>query len=86
MGVGLTGREDGGQGAIITDVRAGSPADSAGIVVNDIVLSVDGEPIDGQAGLVAAIRDAVPGQKVKIEISRNGERMTFEATLAARTN
>jgi len=86
LGVGLTGREDGGQGAIITDVRAGSPADGAGIVVNDIVLSVDGEPIDGQAGLVAAIRDAVPGQKVKIEISRGGERMTFEATLAARTN
>ena len=86
LGVGLTGREDGGQGGIITDVRAGSPADGAGIVVNDIVLSVDGEPIDGQAGLVAAIRDAVPGQKVKIEISRDGERMTFEATLAARTN
>ena len=86
LGVGLTGREDGGQGAIITDVRAGSPADGAGIVVNDIVLSVDGEPIDGQAGLVAAIRDAVPGQKVKIEISRDGERMTFEATLAARTS
>ena len=84
LGVGLTGREDGGQGAIITDVRAGSPADGAGIVVNDIVLSVDGEPIDGQAGLVAAIRDAVPGQKVKIEISRDGERMTFEATLVAR--
>jgi len=86
LGVGLTGREEGGQGAIITDVRAGSPADGAGIVVNDIVLSVDGEPIDGQAGLVAAIRDAVPGQKVKIEISRDGERMTFEATLAARTS
>ena len=84
LGVGLTGREDGGQGAIITDVRSGSPADNAGILVNDIVLSVDGEPIDGQAGLVAAIRDAVPGQKVKIEISRDGERMTFEATLVAR--
>lgn len=86
LGVGLTGREDGGQGAIITDVRAGSPADNAGIAVDDIVLSVDGEPIDGQAGLVAAIRDAVPGQKVKIEISRDGKRMTFEATLAARNN
>ena len=85
LGVGLTGREDGGQGAIITDVRAGSPADNAGILVNDIVLSVDGEPIDGQAGLVASIRDAVPGQIVKIEISRDGKRMTFEATLVART-
>ena len=71
---------------IITDVRVGSPAEIAGIVVNDIVLSVDGEPIDGQAGLVAAIRDAVPGQKVKIEISRAGKRLSFEATLVARSN
>lgn len=86
LGVGLTGRDDGGQGAIITDVRDGSPAESAGILVNDIVLSVDGEPIDGQAGLVAAIRDAVPDQKVTIEISRDGKRMTFEATLVARSN
>ena len=86
LGVGLTGRDDGGQGAIITDVRVGSPAEIAGIVVNDIVLSVDGEPIDGQAGLVAAIRDAVPGQKVKIEISRAGKRLSFEATLVARSN
>lgn len=86
LGVGLTGREDGGQGAIITDVQPNSPADLAGIVVDDIVLSVDGEPIDGQAGLVAAIRDAVPGQTVKIEISRNGKRMTFSATLVSRSN
>ena len=86
LGVGLTGRDDGGQGAIITDVRVGSPAEIAGIVVDDIVLSVDGEPIDGQAGLVAAIRDAVPGQKVEIEISRAGKRLTFEATLVARSN
>ncbi len=85
LGVGLKSREDGGQGAIITDVRTGSPADNAGILVKDIVLSVDGEPIDGQAGLVAAIRDAVPGQIVKIEISRDGKRMTFEATLVSRT-
>ncbi len=85
LGVGLTSREDGGQGAIITDVRTGSPADNAWILVKDIVLSVDGEPIDGQAGLVAAIRDAVPGQIVKIEISRDGKRMTFEATLVSRT-
>mgnify|MGYP001600044108 CR=1 FL=1 len=86
LGVGLTGREDGGQGAIITDVQPNSPADIAGIREGDIVLSVDGEPIDGQAGLVAAIRDASPGQTVKIEISRDGERLTFDATLVARTN
>ena len=86
LGVGLAAREDGGQGAIITDVQSGSPAEKAGIVVDDVVLAVDGEPIDGQAGLVAAIRDAVPGQTVKIEIFRDGKRLTFEATLIARSN
>ncbi|MDA2954285.1 MAG: trypsin-like peptidase domain-containing protein [Actinomycetota bacterium] len=86
LGVGLTGREDGGQGAIITNVQADSPADMAGILIDDIVLSVDGEPIDGQLGLVASIRDAVPGQVVKIEVSRAGKRMIFEVTLIARSS
>ena len=86
LGVGLTGREDGGQGAIITNVQVDSPADLAGILIDDIVLSVDGEPIDGQLGLVASIRDAIPGQVVKIEVSRAGKRMIFEVTLIARSS
>ncbi len=85
LGVGLAAREDGGQGAIITNVQPGSPADKAGILVDDVVLAVDGEPIDGQAGLVAAIRDALPDQTVKIEIFRDGKRLTIEATLIARS-
>jgi len=85
LGVGLAARTDGGQGAIITSVQPDSPASLAGIQQNDIVLSVDGEPIDGQAGLVAAIRDAAPGQTVEIEILRATKRLTVKATLVART-
>ena len=84
LGVGLAARTDGGQGAIITSVQPDSPASLAGIQEDDIVLSVDGEPIDGQAGLVAAIRDAAPGQTVEIEILRGVERLTVKATLVAR--
>ena len=85
LGVGVTRRDDGGQGAIITEVQPNSPASRAGIEVGDVVLSVDGEPIDGQAGLVAAIRDNAPGQSVEIQLSREGERVTVTATLEART-
>ena len=85
LGVGLAERTDGGQGAIISSVQPNSPASLAGIRENDIVLSVDGEPIDGQAGLVAAIRDASPGQTVEIELLRDGKRMTVKAKLVART-
>ena len=84
LGVGLAALTDGGQGAIITSVQPDSPAGLAGIQQDDIVLSVDGEPIDGQAWLVAAIRDAAPGQTVKIEILRGAKRLTVEATLVAR--
>jgi putative serine protease PepD len=85
LGVGVTRRDDGGQGAIITNVQPNSPASRAGIKVGDVVLSVDGEPIDGQAGLVAAIRDSAPGQSVEIQLSREGLRVTVTAILEART-
>ena len=84
LGVGLAARTDGGQGAIITNVQPDSPASLAGIQEDYIVLSVDGEPIDGQAGLVASIRDAAPGQTVEIEILRGVKRLTVKATLVAR--
>jgi putative serine protease PepD len=86
LGVGLAERNDGGQGAIITSVQPDSPAAKAGIREDDIVLSVDGEPIDGQVGLVAAIRDAAPGQTVEILILRAGDRLTVSATLVARVD
>ena len=85
LGVGLAERTDGGQGAIISSVQPNSPASLAGIREDDIVLSVDGEPIDGQAGLVAAIRDASPGQTVEIELLRDGKRLSVKAKLVART-
>ncbi|MFZ9924808.1 MAG: S1C family serine protease [Ilumatobacteraceae bacterium] len=84
LGVSLEPRTDGGVGSIISTVQPGSPAQEAGIVVGDIVLAVDGEPVNGQAGLVAAIRDRSPGDSISIELVRDGERLTVTATLVAR--
>ncbi|MFZ9075598.1 MAG: S1C family serine protease [Ilumatobacteraceae bacterium] len=84
LGVSLEPRSDGGVGSIISTVQPGSPAQEAGIVVGDIVLAVDGEPVNGQAGLVAAIRDRSPGDSISIELVRDGERLTVTATLVAR--
>lgn len=84
LGVSLEPRSDGGVGSIIATVQPGSPAESAGIVVGDIVLAVDGEPVNGQAGLVAAIRDRSPGESISIELVRDGKRLTVDATLVAR--
>lgn len=84
LGVSLEARSDGGAGSIIATVQPGSPAEAAGVLIGDIVLAVDGEPVNGQAGLVAAIRDRNPGDSIGIELVREGERLTVSATLVAR--
>lgn len=84
LGVGLETRNDGGAGSIIATVQPGSPAEQAGVLIGDIVLAVDGEPVNGQAGLVAAIRDRIPGDSISIDLVRDGERLTVSAVLVAR--
>jgi putative serine protease PepD len=84
LGVGLEDRRDGGRGAVITEVGGGSPADRAGMEPGDIVVDVDGTPIDGQGALIAAIRDRSPGDTIEIEVLRGGSRLTLTATLTER--
>ena len=84
LGVGLEDRTDGGRGAVITDVGPDSPASRAGIEAGDIVVDVDGTPIDGQGALIAAIRDRSPGDTVAIDVLRGGSRLTLTATLVER--
>ena len=84
LGVGLADRTDGGQGAVVTSVDAGTPAEQAGIQQDDLVVAVDGATIDGSTGLIAAIRDLEPGDSAQITIVRDGEQQTFEVTLTDR--
>jgi len=84
LGVSIDDRTDGGQGALITQVDGGSPADDAGIEVGDVVVSIDDAPIDGSAGVVAAIRDQSPGDEVSVGLVRDGEEQTFDVTLVER--
>ena len=58
LGVSVTDRHDGGRGAIVKEVQVGSPAAKTGLQVGDVVSKVNGLPIDGQGGLIAAIRDS----------------------------
>lgn len=84
LGVSLGVREDGGSGAVVTEVEPNSPASEAGIQENDVILEVNGQSISGQGALIAVIRDSAPGEEVEIVVERDGERLTLTATLAAR--
>ena len=73
LGVQLKSRTDGGSGALVSEVEAGSAASTAGIEVGDVVVAVDGERISGPAGLVATIRDLAPGDTTNVSVVRDGD-------------
>jgi putative serine protease PepD len=84
LGVQLERRRDGGSGALVSEVARGSAADKAGIKVNDDVVAVDGEPITGQAALVATIRNLSPGSRVEVSLVRAGKPLEVTAVLDQR--
>ncbi len=84
LGVELADRLDGGQGVLIATVQVGTPADDAGLLDGDLVVAVDDAVIDGAPGLIAAIRDHVPGDAVTVIVVRDGERTTVDVTLTSR--
>jgi S1-C subfamily serine protease len=84
LGVGLEDRDDGGQGAVVTEVEPGTPAAGAGVRVGDVVVAVDDTAIDGTTGLIAAIRDREPGDSLTVELLRDGESIEVDVELIAR--
>lgn len=61
-------------------VMPGSPADKAGIVENDIILSIDGEELRGK-DLSTVLRTKAVGQKITLKLYRGGEEKTVTLTL-----
>jgi serine protease Do len=59
------------QGAVITGVEPGGPADKAGLTSSDIVLSVDGRPVSGAADLTRTIASMAPETKVVLGVSKS---------------
>jgi len=76
---GISGVESGGAG--VAEVEPGSPADEAGLEVEDIITAIDGEPIESSGDLFAALRNYDPGDEVELTVIRDGSEETFEVTL-----
>jgi serine protease Do len=65
-------------GVVISDVTPGGPADSAGMKIGDIVLSVDGRPVDTLPSLTAALYLHPLDQVMKVIVLRGLDRSTLE--------
>jgi serine protease Do/serine protease DegQ len=69
------------QGALISQVMPGSSAEEAGLKAGDIVVSVNGKPVDDANELRNAIGLKRSGDSVKIEFIRDGKKRTVTAKL-----
>jgi Do/DeqQ family serine protease len=73
------------EGALVQEVAADSAAEKAGIKVGDVIVAVDGEAITGASKLRATIGVKRRGEKVRLDVLREGKRRTLVATLDERS-
>ena len=70
---------DSDRGLVVGSVVAGGSGAKAGIVKGDVLLSVDGTPVNSLAELTAAVNAAAPHHSAEFEMSRDGA--TREVTI-----
>ena len=71
-------------GAEVADVVSGGPAARAGVRRGDVIKQVDGQSVQDPEDVAQAIGDDKPGDRVAIEVERDGRTLTLHATLGKR--
>jgi serine protease Do len=66
------------QGVIISDVLPGSPAETSGLKIQDIILSIDDKPVASLPVFGMRFYMVQAGDRVKIEVLRGSEKMQLE--------
>lgn len=72
------------RGAIVTLIDHDAPAGQIGLRVNDVVLALNGQNVEGAEQLRRMLREIPPGRKIAILISRDGNLQTLGVELVDR--
>jgi hypothetical protein len=78
LGVSLAEDE---RGVTVADFEPGSSAGRAGILRDDVIVSVEGREIKDVTGLLALMSRYAPGKEVKITVRRGDKEQAVEVTL-----
>lgn len=70
-----------GEGVLVSQVMPKSPAESAGIKVGDLILSIDGKPIKDPRGLQRIIGDTDIGKTLELTILREKEKRVVKVQI-----
>ena len=77
---------EGKRGALISDVLGEeSPAAKAGLKAGDIIVELNGIPVDSNTHLVHLVADIHPGETVDLKYYRDGKLASTRVTVAKRT-
>lgn len=68
-------------GAAVRDVSEDSPAEKAGLQVNDIITAVNGKEISGRTGLSEAVSAASVGDTLTLTVYRQGKTVSVDVTV-----
>ena len=68
---------------MVLDVAPGSTAASAGLLPGDILLAVDGEPLEEPGDIAWALAGASAGTMISLTLLRAGERVDVTLMLGA---
>ena len=71
-------------GAVVGTVNPGAPASEAGIRAGDVITSFDGKAIRSPSELSLAVLGKAPGDKVEIQLKRDGDGRTVTVELGNR--
>jgi serine protease Do len=74
------------RGALVVEMYRNSPAYRAGIQPGDIIVSVNGTPVEDPGHLTRLISDAPIGSTATIGVIRNGRRMEFRVSVIRTTS
>jgi len=74
-----------GEGAEISEITPGGPAQEAGFRVGDVITGFNGRQVADSTELVVAIRSYAPGEQIEITVRRNGQSSNITLTLGSST-
>jgi serine peptidase DegS len=78
------GLKKGTEGLVITTLYRNGPAHKAGIEPGDVLVAIDGKKAVDAREVLLAITSHKPGEKIKLELLRNGQPLALDATAGER--
>jgi len=72
-------------GALVSQVVQGGPAEKAGVKPGDVILDVNGQPVGGAQALKNAVGQTKPGSTLKLTIFRDKKTLSVDVVAAERT-